>query len=99
MVRMRSVKPPQRSEDVEPMRSLFSSLAHEASGCRLCPAMCERVAVLSELNGAIPARAMFIGEAPGRRGGDRTRVPFSGDKSGQNFTRFIASIGLPRSSI
>jgi DNA polymerase len=42
---------------------------------------------------------MFIGEAPGRQGGDRTRVPFSGDQSGQNFTRFIASINLPRASV
>ncbi len=42
---------------------------------------------------------MFIGEAPGRQGGDRTRVPFSGDKSGQNFTRFLASINLSRERI
>jgi DNA polymerase len=42
---------------------------------------------------------MFIGEAPGRQGGDRTRIPFYGDQSGRNFTRFIASINLPRSRI
>jgi DNA polymerase len=42
---------------------------------------------------------MFIGEAPGRQGGDRTRVPFSGDQSGRNFERFIASIGLSRDAI
>jgi uracil-DNA glycosylase family 4 len=42
---------------------------------------------------------MFIGEAPGRQGGDRTRIPFSGDQSGQNFTRYIASIGLERAEI
>lgn len=39
---------------------------------------------------------MFVGEAPGRQGGDRTRVPFSGDQSGRNFARFLASIGLTR---
>jgi uracil-DNA glycosylase family 4 len=61
--------------------------------------MCGRMAVLSELNGAPHARVMFIGEAPGRQGGDRTRVPFSGDQSGRNFTRFIASINLPREEI
>ena len=27
---------------------------------------------------------MFIGEAPGRKGADRTRIPFSGDQSGAN---------------
>jgi len=42
---------------------------------------------------------MFIGEAPGRQGGDRTRIPFYGDQSGRNFTRYIASINLPRSRI
>jgi len=42
---------------------------------------------------------MFIGEAPGRKGADQTRVPFSGDQSGQNFDRFLASIGLSRQEI
>ena len=42
---------------------------------------------------------MFIGEAPGRKGADRTRVPFSGDQSGRNFDRFLASIRLGRSQI
>lgn len=61
--------------------------------------MCEQAAVLSELNGPVDARVMFIGEAPGRKGADRTRVPFSGDQSGRNFDRFLASIGLARSEI
>jgi DNA polymerase len=42
---------------------------------------------------------MFVGEAPGRQGGDRTRVPFSGDQSGRNFSRFLASINLKRDTI
>ena len=42
---------------------------------------------------------MFIGEAPGRKGADRTRVPFSGDQSGANLNRFLGSIGLERSQI
>lgn len=61
--------------------------------------MCGRSAVLSERNGDVTARVLFIGEAPGRHGGDRTRVPFSGDQSGRNFERFIASIKLPRARI
>lgn len=61
--------------------------------------MCERTAVLSELNGPLSARIMFIGEAPGRKGADQTRVPFSGDQSGKNFDRFLASIGLSRDHI
>jgi len=61
--------------------------------------MCERKAVLSELNGPVSARIMFIGEAPGRKGADQTRMPFSGDQSGRNFDRFLASIGLSRDHI
>src|SRR5205085_3090211 len=80
-------------------RTLFEALVAEASQCRICPAMCERKAVLSERNGGLDARVMFIGEAPGRQGGDRTRVPFSGDQSGRNFARFLASIGLKREEI
>jgi uracil-DNA glycosylase family 4 len=61
--------------------------------------MCDRSAVLSELNGPLTARIMFIGEAPGRKGADQTRVPFSGDQSGKNFDRFLASINLRRQDI
>jgi uracil-DNA glycosylase len=82
-----------------PARDSFSLLIGEAAACRKCQGMCGRRAVLSELNGAPGARVMFIGEAPGRQGGDRTRIPFYGDQSGRNFMRFIASINLPRSSI
>lgn len=42
---------------------------------------------------------MFVGEAPGRKGAERTRIPFSGDQSGQNFERFLGSIHLKRSEI
>lgn len=61
--------------------------------------MCDRAAVLSELNGPLDARVMFIGEAPGRKGADRTHVPFSGDQSGKNFGRFLEAAGLQRSEI
>src|SRR4030095_6192265 len=77
----------------------FRELAAEASACTRCPAMCGRSAVLSELNGSPDARIMFIGEAPGRKGADRTRVPFSGDQSGANFDRFLSSIKLTRQEI
>jgi uracil-DNA glycosylase family 4 len=78
---------------------LFKELVNEAAGCTLCPAMCGRSAVLSELNGSVDARIMFIGEAPGRKGADRTRVPFSGDQSGANLDRFLNSINLTREEI
>ena len=77
----------------------FARLIAEAAACVRCPEMCERAAVLSELNGSVDARVMFIGEAPGRKGADRTHVPFSGDQSGRNFDRFLASVGLARSEV
>jgi DNA polymerase len=80
-------------------RRLFDELVAEAASCTRCPAMCGRSAVLSKLNGSPGARIMFIGEAPGRKGADRTRVPFSGDQSGANLDRFLNSIKLHREEI
>src|SRR5205807_3424438 len=79
--------------------NLFHGLVAQAANCVRCPEMCDRAAVLSELNGSTNARVLFIGEAPGRKGADRTRVPFSGDQSGKNFDRFLASINLKSSEI
>lgn len=83
----------------ESKQAQFKRIIGEAATCTRCPAMCERTAVLSELNGPVAARIMFVGEAPGRKGADQTRVPFSGDQSGKNFDRFLASIGLSRQEI
>jgi len=80
-------------------QKLFAELVADAASCTRCPAMCGRSAVLSKLNGSPDARIMFIGEAPGRKGADRTRVPFSGDQSGANLDRFLGSIGLKREQI
>ena len=77
----------------------FDALVAEAAACRACAAMCGRRAVLSGHNGRTGARVMVVGEAPGRQGGDRTRVPFSGDQSGRNFQRYIDSIGLRREEL
>jgi uracil-DNA glycosylase family 4 len=77
----------------------FDRLVKDAATCTLCPAMCGRSAVLSERNGSPAARVMFIGEAPGRKGADRTRVPFSGDQSGANLDRYLDSIKLTREEI
>jgi uracil-DNA glycosylase family 4 len=77
----------------------FTALTAETASCTRCPPMCGRAAVLSGVNGPLSARIMFIGEAPGRKGADQTRVPFSGDQSGKNFDRFLASINLRRSDI
>ena len=77
----------------------FLKLAKEARKCQICEAMRDKTAVLSELNGNINPKVFFIAEAPGRQGADRTRKPFSGDKSGANFQMFLDSIDLKREEI
>jgi len=77
----------------------FLKLAEKAQNCRFCEAMCDKTAVLSEFNGSLDPKVFFIAEAPGRQGADRTRKPFSGDKSGANFQIFLDSINLTREEI
>jgi uracil-DNA glycosylase family 4 len=86
--------------DVLPTRSeLFKILYTEAQGCRTCPKLADKTAVLSELNGNLHPKVFFIGEAPGRVGADKTRRPFYGDKSGANLQTLLDSIELSRDDI
>jgi len=75
---------------------LFEKLCEDARECRICLNLADKTAVLSDLNGNLEPRVMFVGEAPGRVGADRTRRPFYGDKSGANFQILLDSIGLSR---
>ncbi|HUR96889.1 MAG TPA: uracil-DNA glycosylase [Pyrinomonadaceae bacterium] len=77
----------------------YKLLYTEAQACRICLGLADKTAVLSELNGNLNPKVMFIGEAPGRVGADRTRRPFYGDKSGDNFQKLLDSIGLDRAEI
>jgi uracil-DNA glycosylase len=77
----------------------YKLLYTEAQACRICPGLADKTAVFSELNGNLNPKVMFIGEAPGRVGADRTRRPFYGDKSGDNFQKLLDSIGLRREDI
>jgi len=42
---------------------------------------------------------MFIAEAPGRLGADRTGVPLHGDKTGDNFEQLLGNVGWKRNDI
>jgi DNA polymerase len=42
---------------------------------------------------------MFIGEAPGRLGAERTGIPFFGDRSGKTFEFLLRFAGLSRESV
>jgi uracil-DNA glycosylase family 4 len=80
-------------------RKAFELIVREAAACRICPSLADKTAVLSDLNGTLDPKVFFIGEAPGRVGADRTRRPFYGDKSGNNFQRLLDSVGLSRDEI
>jgi len=77
----------------------FADLCSAARSCVICPDLADKTAVLSDLNGTLTPKVFFIGEAPGRAGADRTRRPFYGDKSGDNFQKLLDSIGLAREDI
>jgi uracil-DNA glycosylase family 4 len=84
------------AEDVD----RFVRLCADAAACDCCPAMAGRRRVLGTSNGDPgAARVLFIGEAPGRHGGERTGVPFSGDQSGRNFEALLAVAGLTRAEV
>jgi len=61
--------------------------------------MCNRTKVLSEKNGNIGSKVMFIAEAPGRLGADRTGEPLQGDKTGDNFEELLEYIGWERKNV
>ncbi len=79
--------------------TIFNHIVEEAATCIICERLRERKAVLSHLNGSISPRVMFIAEAPGRNGADRTRIPFHGDTSGENFEILLKSAQLTRDEI
>lgn len=80
-------------------KELFDILCHEAAACRDCSRMAQRRAVLSRNNGTLVPKVLFVGEAPGRLGADRTRRPLTGDQSGNRFDELLASIDLSRDEI
>ena len=77
----------------------FATLVARAQGCVRCARMEGRTRVLGPANGALGARVLFVAEAPGRLGGDRTCVPLHGDRSGATFEYLLEAVGLRRSEI
>lgn len=74
----------------------FNELCKQADACRRCQEMAHRSAVIGPANGNLGVRLMLIAEAPGRFGADRTRVPLSGDRTGDNFQHLLDQAELIR---
>ena len=77
----------------------FGDVAQRAYDCVFCPRMERNSAVLGPLNGRLESRVLVIGEAPGRFGAAVTRIPFTGDRSGENFDRLLVHSGLRRADL
>jgi len=77
----------------------FENLVAKVKTCDRCIRMCNRKKVLSYENGNINSKVMFIAEAPGRLGAEKTGKPLYGDKTGDNFEILLNSIGWERKDI
>jgi uracil-DNA glycosylase family 4 len=62
--------------------------------CNRCAALVRCRSRVVPGDGDAPASIAFVGLAPGRLGGDRTGIPFSGDRSGLLLRRMIDDAGL-----
>lgn len=77
----------------------FERLVESVKHCKLCNRLISRQKVLSNNNGNIYSNVLFIAEAPGRLGADRTLIPLYGDQAGKNFQKLIDAIGWEREDI
>jgi DNA polymerase len=55
--------------------------------------------VLSRENGGPAAKVMFVAEAPGRNGADRTGIPLFGDPTGANFENLLREVNWSRNEV
>jgi uracil-DNA glycosylase len=77
----------------------FLEVVEAAQACRRCPRMEGRTRALGPGNGPLDATVLFVAEAPGRLGADRTGVPLSGDQTGRNFDALLSGAGIERSRV
>ena len=77
----------------------FKDLVESVQHCDICPRLCARRKVLSSANGSLDSKVLFVAEAPGRLGADRTGVPLCGDRTGDNFELLLANIGWRRQDV
>lgn len=73
-----------------------------AEGCRRCPALVANRHRIVHGYGSPPEggtlAVLFVGEAPGAKGGDVTGVPFTRDRSGLRLQRILIRLGLSAES-
>lgn len=77
----------------------FEDLTASVQHCNLCARLCSKRKVLSAGNGSVDSRVLFVAEAPGRLGADRTGIPLYGDRTGDNFEALLGNVGWQREQV
>ena len=77
----------------------FNDFVESVRHCDLCPRLCDSKKVMSNTNGTVDSRVLFVAEAPGRLGADRTGIPLFGDRTGDNFEALLGNVGWRREDI
>jgi uracil-DNA glycosylase family 4 len=77
----------------------FDILVSSIESCDSCKRMCGQKKVLSDKNGKLDSKVIFIAEAPGRLGAGNTGIPLYGDKTGENFEILLNHIGWKREDV
>lgn len=67
-----------------------------AGRCTRCPALVANRRCIVHGYGPPDAHVVFIGEAPGYKGGDLSGVPFTCDRSGVRLQRVLIELGLSK---
>ena len=65
-----------------------------AQACARCPALVANRRCIVHGYGPPDANVVFVGEAPGYKGGDLTGIPFTRDRSGIRLQRVLIQLGL-----
>lgn len=77
---------------------VFPPTTNNPQPCARCPALVASRQRIVHGYGDAAARIVFVGEAPGRHGADKTGIPFTGDRSGQRLQRMLHALGLADSA-
>jgi len=81
------------------LKFLREQLVEDAQACVLCPRMSRSRRVLGDLNGPWDAKVMFVAEAPGRLGAEKTGIPLFGDRTGDRFDELLQAMHWHRCDV
>jgi len=69
-----------------------------AEECARCPELVANRRCIVHGYGPLDSSVLFVGEAPGYKGGDQTGIPFTRDRSGVRLQQVFIDVGLSEES-